>query len=43
MVKKNKLNFKHSLLEIPTKSIKNINDDDWTNVLKRFQKLRMSL
>ena len=39
MVKKNKLNFKHSLLEIPTKSIKNINDGDWTKCIKEISKI----
>lgn len=38
-LKKNKLNFKHSLLEIPTKSIKNINDGDWTKCIKEISKI----
>ena len=38
-LKKNKFNFKHALLEIPTKSIKNINDDDWTKCIKEISKI----
>jgi glucan phosphoethanolaminetransferase (alkaline phosphatase superfamily) len=38
-IKKNKSNFKHALLEIPTKSIRNINDDDWTKCIKEISKI----
>ena len=36
---RNKINFKNALLEIPTKSIKNIEKDEWTKCIKKISEI----